>query len=1109
MTAKLLNIFLMALLAASPLFGAYSFKENSVLAEGKWIKIEIPESGLYSISYSQLSEMGFENPENVGVYGKGGLMMNLQMASSSQSKATGFPYDDDLSQVSSMHSNGNLIFWGEGTEAVELQPGTSANGNIPYFENYRQNIYSKTSYYFLSDIQTPKQFDVTEISASSYLSFKTGWGFTRHERDIEQNTTNSGKLFWGESFITDNAQMTWDAPITNPAQGTAHLSYQTYSGPGDHFTLKVNCNNRSGKTIDIANTYVSFFFPLNGKLSADPYKYAQPDTLRFDLLPMPSVKISIKAENIDAEFLNLDYWILTYPKQIYSNPLSPSAPSELYYFKGNKNSSYRLPLDSDLYALDLRDPQSPKVLTPLIYNSGYVGLRLRDEQVIPVVIFDPKREQKKISGWSEVTNNNLHGRLAEGAELLIITIPALRQYADRLADLHHQYDGINVIVATAEEVYNEFSGGVPDPMAYRAFAKMLYGNGLKNILLFGPSARNMLLEVEGETAMDRLIAIQHSYVKPDEPSVPAYDFYGIMRDNPAEATLHSENKEVGVGVLSCENAVECERIIRKIERYLSADDQAWIVNESLTIGGLGDEHLHDGQAIDTNDLIYKYSDTKGMAQNVLIIDAYGEEEAKKQFKTFLNQGKIFSLYYGHGSGDMIGYNPHFFTTGDLRNLKNPRQGIIYMGGCDFSSPDIRVRGIGESFVLDTDYGMVGAILSSRTAWSSQNKYLGDRLAEHWLCPKNRNISPTIGEIFAKAKSGSTALNHLSFVLACDPALRIPSPLAKLNIYTSQAASPGEKIIVKGTVTKDSGEKDTEFNGKIVLKLMEPAKTLPSHDYATHTWDAANQSSSSAVLNVPYESTLITAIESDVSNGEFEVDFVLPASVREFTGQTLNIKAGIFDKSRWLGGAGICSVTVKESENERNVDLSAPAVNCYYDNSRSLLQINILDDYAFSGDSSDLSLFIDDRKYAVTPDEASFQGSVTTAFSGYCDISSLTEGEHEAKITAFDKAGNKALATLRFVKTEIHAPLSITLESKATVDELSGEVNGIYEGILIFEIRDLEGKTVYTFSGSDESFTWNLCGADGNRLPTGYYKICVRTSVTNPLKYSDWTEFAIL
>ncbi len=56
---------------------------------------------------------------------------------------------------------------------------------------------------------------------------------------------------------------------------------------------------------------------------------------------------------------------------------------------------------------------------------------------------------------------------------------------------------------------------------------------------------------------------------------------------------------------------------------------------------------------------------------------------------------------------MLGNDKKFFTTSEAASLTNHNMGFMYMGGCDFSVPDIRARGLGESIVLDADRGMVG------------------------------------------------------------------------------------------------------------------------------------------------------------------------------------------------------------------------------------------------------------------------------------------------------------------------------------------------------------------------------------------------------------------
>ena len=44
-----------------------SYSENSVLSEGNWVKISIPQSGVYLISNSDLQKWGFSDPSKVHI----------------------------------------------------------------------------------------------------------------------------------------------------------------------------------------------------------------------------------------------------------------------------------------------------------------------------------------------------------------------------------------------------------------------------------------------------------------------------------------------------------------------------------------------------------------------------------------------------------------------------------------------------------------------------------------------------------------------------------------------------------------------------------------------------------------------------------------------------------------------------------------------------------------------------------------------------------------------------------------------------------------------------------------------------------------------------------
>ncbi|MEG1587660.1 MAG: hypothetical protein RR346_12385, partial [Bacteroidales bacterium] len=87
MLRKHLSVFygllLFILLIAPDLFardnavtGIHTFANSSVLAQGRWVRISIQETGIYQITDAELRKMGFSDPSKVGVYGFGGNMID-------------------------------------------------------------------------------------------------------------------------------------------------------------------------------------------------------------------------------------------------------------------------------------------------------------------------------------------------------------------------------------------------------------------------------------------------------------------------------------------------------------------------------------------------------------------------------------------------------------------------------------------------------------------------------------------------------------------------------------------------------------------------------------------------------------------------------------------------------------------------------------------------------------------------------------------------------------------------------------------------------------------------------------------------------------------------
>ena len=114
---------------------ASRYTTKSVLAEGKWAKIRVPETGLYQLTDAYVRKLGFTNLAKVKVYGYGG---NLQPE---KLDAEYLSAHDDLMEVPTYEADGRKLFHGLGP--VTWSTNSSARRT--------RNPYSDYGYYFLTE----------------------------------------------------------------------------------------------------------------------------------------------------------------------------------------------------------------------------------------------------------------------------------------------------------------------------------------------------------------------------------------------------------------------------------------------------------------------------------------------------------------------------------------------------------------------------------------------------------------------------------------------------------------------------------------------------------------------------------------------------------------------------------------------------------------------------------------------------------------------------------------------------------------------------------------------------------------------------------------------
>ena len=116
-------------------FSLSTYSENSVLSEGKWVKVSIPKSGIYMISNADLQSWGFSDPSKVNIYGYGGKRLPDVLSIST--------FIDDLPIVQSHKTNRGIVFYAQGPETW----------SSPVENQYVHSLnpFSTVGYYFLID----------------------------------------------------------------------------------------------------------------------------------------------------------------------------------------------------------------------------------------------------------------------------------------------------------------------------------------------------------------------------------------------------------------------------------------------------------------------------------------------------------------------------------------------------------------------------------------------------------------------------------------------------------------------------------------------------------------------------------------------------------------------------------------------------------------------------------------------------------------------------------------------------------------------------------------------------------------------------------------------
>ena len=215
---------------------AERYATHSVLAEGRWAKIRVSETGVYQISDALIRQAGFTDLSKVKLYGYGGNLINEQLV------ASDLIAQDDLKEVPTCNISGRRLFYAKGPVSWDSKDS----------KRRTRNPYSDYGYYFLTqdNASEPATVDSTTF-VNSFYPTDTWFSHSLHEVDAFAWYEGGRNLFDRRAITKSNPYTVTLATNANATQ--AQVTVNVSAGSHAEVQLSFNGEDKGSITVNIGN----------------------------------------------------------------------------------------------------------------------------------------------------------------------------------------------------------------------------------------------------------------------------------------------------------------------------------------------------------------------------------------------------------------------------------------------------------------------------------------------------------------------------------------------------------------------------------------------------------------------------------------------------------------------------------------------------------------------------------------------------------------------------------------------------------------------------------------------------------------------------------------
>ncbi|MEA3296597.1 MAG: type IX secretion system sortase PorU [candidate division Zixibacteria bacterium] len=1067
-----------------------------------WYKISVGQTGLHKVTGSQLRAAGLIldniSPAEIHVFNGGGLQLDiLNETQRPEFKEISILIEDGGDGV--FDSDDYIIFFGEAVNRWVHRAGESPSYRRNHFTDH--NVYWLAVSDELDPVQRMVHLDASSIGGEDTVI--TGFHRLVHcERDTLLGIEKSGRLrnyynwYWFEQSTPMFYVSTPDAIDGAPAE------------------IEIVAKNMGVErfvTLSVEN--ISWELSQSDDSSRI---FSSTDTLnRFS-------RVQVDFGEVGSIPVYLDYANMIYESRLI--PINGRLDITLGSYEGSAQLEIVDTFDTTPVVLDLTDPLRPAIITEDGYeqSNGFIALSVQLEATGPNRFYVATLENAFSPLSVEKTDVTDLRHLPDQADYIIVTadrfIDALDEYID-----YRTSGGYSVKVVTVEDVYDNFSRGLVDPVAIRDFLKFTYENfesPAPAVVLFVGDGNYDFLHHLKTNAPNYVPPFVHSHPSDSSYSDDLYVYFGAFGWLDSDSSYYNV-PDKGLDMIPARwpisSSNEIAVIVEKTRRYESSTDfSLWRTKVALVADdffvktdGKNTEHMHTTQTEElarehlplmfSRDKIYAMEHPFVNLRKPTVNDAIVEA---------INDGRLLVNFVGHGNPSGWAHERIFTISDDMPRLNNyDRLPVVFAASCAIGFyDDPTIEAMAEEFLVHPSGGAIAVVSATRLVWSNRNELFNQEVFNVLFDDNDLSVCEAVFTAKLRLQMSGTGgwaqmSNDRAYIYMGDPFFRLSQPQLEIS-FSSQPDSlvALEPTTITGEIYSNFGNR-LQSDGLLEIQIYDSDRRktyIPSDDGAQ-----------GQPIDYTVDGPTIYRGSGIVSAGTFSFDFIPPLDIG-YGGKSARVAVyAVLDSIDAIGVIDSIAVTdsiapfadsigpvVEYTFSDRENFISGDVIGA-----DSRLEVTLTDSSSginlTAGLGHGITLVMDDQSDKVMNLTSFFEYDLNDHFTGrlVCNPGNLQPGRHSFKIKAWDNANNSA--TEEFVAEVIADEGSLIADLMNYPNPTDGNtrfscyVLRVVESFFL-EIFTLSGRKIMSFGpillepGFFDDIVWEGTDYTGDRVATGVY-----------------------